>query len=522
MLMDKLLRHIIAITAALVVFSVVALAQGGANSETADNATVIVAPGTVELRFSETTYFGPNSEWEIHGTLEIWSKHIWIAPSATFTGTGRIIIHDPSTNPYYDDIEGGPTMIDGNNAAFIDVNVELRNPANLVLADLEDPGYGTANAVGPAAAALNIGKRFTFGVDGGDVLLNGHDLGVGPEGGFENYNSNRMVVTGNSTVGHVVKHYGSTQPFVFPVGIAEEDYTPATLSPESAATLYVSVQDYSVADIDLSEPERGMDRIWHIFADDGVSATYTLQHNTITNGNAYVDADVQIVQYAGSGNWLGDVTTLEAAGVHTREDILMVAGVADEGSWFTKLTEKEDVGPEVDDGEATVVSGESTQINVLENAVPGSSPIVVSSVRITRQPANGTVVVNADGSITYTPDSDFVGEDSFEYEVADENGLVSVATIAITVTPKPLRIPNVFTPNGDGQNDVFEVEGIEGFDRIEVIVINRWGNEVYRNDDYHNDWGGGNLNEGTYYYRIITHKGGDREPYTGWLLIKKQ
>ncbi|MGV3763424.1 T9SS type B sorting domain-containing protein [Parapedobacter sp.] len=520
--MRKVLRHIITLTAVMTLFLVAAQGQAGAGSETADNATVVVAPGTVELRFSESTYFGPNSQWEINGTLEIWSKNIWIAPSATFTGTGRIIIHDPSTNPYYGDVEAGSTVIDGNNAAFIDVDVELRNPANLVLGDLEDPGYGTANAAGSGAAALNIGKRFTFAVDGGDVLLNGHDFGVGPEGGFENYNSNRMVVTGNSTVGHVVKRYGNTQPFVFPVGIAEGDYTPATLSPAATATLYVSVQDYSAADIDLSEPERGMDRIWHIFADDGVSTTYTLQHNTITNGSAYMDADAQIVQYAGSGNWLGDVTVLEAVGVHTRADILTVAGVTDEGSWFTKLTEKEDVGPEANDGVATVVSGASAQINVLENAIPGSSPIVVSSVRIVQQPVNGTVVVNADGSITYTPNEGFVGEDTFTYEIADENGLTSTAMMTITVDPKPLKIPNVFTPNGDGRNDVFEIEGVEGFDRIEVIVVNRWGNEVYRNDDYNNDWNGGNLNEGTYYYRINTHKGGAQEQYTGWLLIKKQ
>ncbi|PPL01079.1 gliding motility-associated C-terminal domain-containing protein [Parapedobacter indicus] len=520
--MIKFSRHIITLVAILVLFSAASFAQTGSDSETADNASVSVAPGTVELRFSETTYFGPNSQWEIHGTLEIWSKNIWIAPSATFTGTGRIIIHDPSTNPYYGDIDAGPTRIDGNGAAFLDVDIELRNPANLVLADLEDPGYGTANGSGAAAAALNIGKRFTFAIDGGDILLNGHDLGVGPEGGFEDYNSNRMVVTGNSTVGHVVKHYGNTQPFVFPVGIAEGDYTPATLSPAATATLYVSVQDYLAADIDLSEAERGMDRIWHIFADEGVSTTYTLQHNTITNGSAYMDADAQIVQYAGSGNWLGDVTTLEAAGVHTRADILTVTGVTDEGSWFTKLTEKEDVGPEANNGVATVVSGESTQINVLENALPGSSPIVVGSVRVVRQPSNGTVEVNADGSITYTPNPGFVGEDSFEFEIADENGLVSSAKITITVTPKPLRIPNVFTPNGDGQNDVFEIEGIEAFDRIEVIVVNRWGNEVYRNDNYKNDWNGGDLNEGTYYYRLTTHKGSERAQYTGWLLIKRQ
>src|SRR5690606_21682144 len=72
-------------------------AQTGAGSSSADNSKVVIAPETVELRFSETTYFGPNAHWEINGTLEIWSRNIWIAPTAQLSGTGKIIIHDPGT-----------------------------------------------------------------------------------------------------------------------------------------------------------------------------------------------------------------------------------------------------------------------------------------------------------------------------------------------------------------------------------------------------------------------------------------
>ncbi|WP_257668785.1 T9SS type B sorting domain-containing protein [Parapedobacter tibetensis] len=520
--LKHILQNIIIIIGVTMLSSVPVSAQTGEGSATADNSTVVVSPGTVELRFSETSYFGPNAHWEIHGTLEIWSKNIWIAPTATFTGTGRIIIHDPATNPYYEHMESGPTLIDGNNGTFIGLDIELRNPGNLMLADFGDPGYGTANPESAKAAALNIGGLFEFAMDGGDIILNGHDLGMDVSARLMGYNSQRMIVTGNSTAGHVIKSYGNTQPFVFPVGIAEGDYTPATLAPDATTTLYVSVQDYGAAGIDLPDPERGMDRIWHVHADAGVSTMYTLQHNSITNGSAYVDADAQIVQYAGSGNWIGDVTVLAGEGIHTRADILTVAGVTADGGWFTKLTDGEEVGPEITDDSATVESGSSVQINVLENDRPGSSPIAVGSVRITRQPSNGTLVVNPDGSITYTPNPGFVGDDSFEYETADENGLTDTATVTLTVTPRALRIPNVFTPNGDGKNDVFEIEGIEGFDRIEVTVVNRWGNEVYRSTNYRNDWDGRNLNEGTYYYLITTHKGGTLTDYKGWILIKRQ
>src|SRR3546814_1652208 len=128
--MKERLRHLIAL-AAVLLFAEAAQAQTGGSSTTADNTAVVVAPGTVELRTSESSYFGPDSHWEIHGTLEIWSKNIWIAPTATFTGTGRIIIHDPTTNPYYSDIEAGPRLIDAHNAAYIGVVIAQIRSSNV-------------------------------------------------------------------------------------------------------------------------------------------------------------------------------------------------------------------------------------------------------------------------------------------------------------------------------------------------------------------------------------------------------
>src|SRR5690606_10668551 len=61
-------------------------------------------------------------------------------------------------------------------------------------------------------------------------------------------------------------------------------------------------------------------------------------------------------------------------------------------------------------------------------------------------------------------------------------------------------VPNVFTPNGDGVNDTFEISGLEAFQSAQLRVFNRFGNEVYRSDDYRNEWTGAGLNEGTYFY----------------------
>ncbi len=71
---------------------------------------------------------------------------------------------------------------------------------------------------------------------------------------------------------------------------------------------------------------------------------------------------------------------------------------------------------------------------------------------------------------------------------------------AATVEVVALKIPNGFTPNGDGLNDRFEIRGLEFYPENRLLIFNRWGNEVYNVKTYKNDWDGADLNEGTYYY----------------------
>lgn len=495
-------------------------AQSGATSSTADNSTVLIEEGTVELRFAETCYFGPNAHWIVNGTLEIWSHNIWIAPTAVFSGTGKIIIHDPGANPYYEDMASGPTLIDGNNNADIGVILELRNPNNLILADIADPGYETANPEGPKAATLYVAKVLDFAVDGADIILNGNDLFVGPEGILHNYSRNRMIVTGSSVDGHVSKAFGSTLPFTFPIGIAEGDYTPATLSPAKATTLHVGVQRYKASEPQVARPEAGMNRIWHIYADEAVYTAYSLQHNSVTNGSAYVDERAQIAHYAGGGNWLGGNTERIAHGAHARDWIAAVAPSAGD-SWLTKLV-SDHSGPQANDDEMSGPSGRRLTVVVLANDLPGSTPIDVTSVRVVVQPMNGSTFVNADGSITYTSSVKFVGDDAFVYEVTDQSGLKDIATVRMSITYAELLIPNALTPNGDGKNDLFFIQGLENYDHADLTVFNRWGNEVYRNRNYAQNWDGGGMADGTYYFNLILKKSGVETVHKGWILIKRQ
>jgi len=90
-------------------------------------------------------------------------------------------------------------------------------------------------------------------------------------------------------------------------------------------------------------------------------------------------------------------------------------------------------------------------------------------------------------------------------------------------------VPEGFSPNNDGLDDTWII--IRPFGTVlNVKVFNRWGNEVYRNENYMNDWRGKgianfmgeDLPEGTYFYTVeATDKNGNKKQLAGPLLIKK-
>lgn len=87
----------------------------------------------------------------------------------------------------------------------------------------------------------------------------------------------------------------------------------------------------------------------------------------------------------------------------------------------------------------------------------------------------------------------------------------SDTTLTVLPTdPRRLQIllPNLITPNGDGQNDVFDpVSVLEGYryyvprSQTELLVLNRWGEVVFRKSPYER-WESSNLPQSTYYFRL--------------------
>jgi gliding motility-associated-like protein len=111
-----------------------------------------------------------------------------------------------------------------------------------------------------------------------------------------------------------------------------------------------------------------------------------------------------------------------------------------------------------------------------------------------------------------------IGENSFLWKVWNGN---CEASAAVEIKVYDLFVPSVITPNDDGKNDFFKISEIDG--QVELIVLNRWGNEEYRNGNYLNDWDGRNnkgakLPNDTYFYVLKFENGKIKK---GSLLIKQ-
>lgn len=105
----------------------------------------------------------------------------------------------------------------------------------------------------------------------------------------------------------------------------------------------------------------------------------------------------------------------------------------------------------------------------------------------------------------------------FDYwvEVTDGNGCTNKTSVFTDCTLF-ITVPNTFTPNNDGINDYFILEGLPG-DGWTLTIISRWGEQVYKKEGYDNSWNGDGQPDGTYYY-LLENQYNDTV-YKGWLQL---
>jgi len=122
--------------------------------------------------------------------------------------------------------------------------------------------------------------------------------------------------------------------------------------------------------------------------------------------------------------------------------------------------------------------GDISFIDLSQNAVIGNWDF-----------GNGQFAIYSPGN---TPDQAYPSAGNFTITLVVQNigGCADTATASLCILPEiPLFIPDIFSPNGDGKNDVFYLRG-HGVDQLEFFIWSRWGELVFSSKDINQGWDG--------------------------------
>jgi gliding motility-associated-like protein len=159
--------------------------------------------------------------------------------------------------------------------------------------------------------------------------------------------------------------------------------------------------------------------------------------------------------------------------------------------------------------DATIIIGTSTVI--------GGSPTTASGNTIVWNPLPGL-----DNSTSANPVAAPVSTTTYTVTVTSPEGCSVSDSVLITVLPT-IFIPDGISPNADGDNDEWIIDGIELFPNCVVEVYNRWGELLFQSVGYKERWKGTykgkELPVGTYYYVIDLKDPLFPDVYTGPITI---
>jgi gliding motility-associated-like protein len=235
---------------------------------------------------------------------------------------------------------------------------------------------------------------------------------------------------------------------------------------------------------------------------------------------ANLNCNNAIVSLDGSGssgtgltyNWStlnGNIVSGDNAGIATVDaggDYLLTV-ISDNGCSASVSVTVISIPTPIANFDATPTSGTIPLDVELINASVGSSLTYAWTF------GNGTSSTDVEPTITYTTTGNF----EIVLTVTDAEGCQDTATVMINVQGESfLIIPNIFSPNGDGENDIFKLVG-SNIVEVKGVVMNRWGQVVYEWDAMEAGWDGRTVagieaSEGTYYY-IIDAVGADGKIY---------
>ncbi len=131
---------------------------------------------------------------------------------------------------------------------------------------------------------------------------------------------------------------------------------------------------------------------------------------------------------------------------------------------------------------------------------------------ITEWWANGTLVNN---ELIFS--DTFGSPDTTNYILKVTDGCLTTATDTFKVIIKSceIEVTNFISPNGDGINDLLIFPNAQYYPENTLQVYDRWGRRVFNSTNYKNDWNGGKLNDGSYFY-VLTPTTTPQGPFKGF------
>ncbi len=134
-------------------------------------------------------------------------------------------------------------------------------------------------------------------------------------------------------------------------------------------------------------------------------------------------------------------------------------------------------------------------------------------------------------TLTITNVKPIINGTSFRVIISDQNNIcTTIESDEALITYATIKVNNIFTPNDDGFNDFFSINGVLRFKNSKLQIYNRWGNLIYEKIGYENDWDGVAINgfstngskkvpPGTYFYTLNLNF--DNKKLSGWLYINR-
>jgi gliding motility-associated-like protein len=137
---------------------------------------------------------------------------------------------------------------------------------------------------------------------------------------------------------------------------------------------------------------------------------------------------------------------------------------------------------------------------------------------------NGSVIFGGQGEALHLTGLRLADAGMYSVTATTQKAQCSTASDNVElIVREDVYVHNLITPNNDGHNDNLHIRGLEIYPHNELIVINRWGNQVFNAKDYVNGtWNGGSLPDGVYFYRLkLIEFNGYTEEKTGYFHLKR-